>query len=182
LAFGGYQIPMLVLEWLTKRRRLEFFYALPDVLDLLVVCVDAGLGIDQAIHTVSRELKETHPDICEELELVNLEIQAGTRRADALHHFAERTRVTEVRKLVAILVQTDKFGTSVADSLRTHSDFMRIRRRQIAEEKANKLGVKLVFPIFIFILPAMLIVVGGAGVLQVFKELYPMMREMNQLN
>jgi tight adherence protein C len=136
----------------------------------------AGLGLDQAIQYVAKELTTTHPDVSEEFQLVNLEIRAGKRRVEALRNLAERTGETELRKLVAILVQTERFGTSIADSLRTHSDFMRVRRRQEAEERANKVGVKLVFPIFFFILPSMLVVSAGPGLLQVFKYLFPLMR------
>jgi tight adherence protein C len=130
---------------------------------------------------VSRELNMTHPELCNELSLVNLEMRAGSRRAEALRNLADRTAEPEIRKLVAILVQTDRFGTSISDSLRTHSDFMRIRRRQEAEERAGKVGVKLVFPIFFFLLPAMLVVAAGPGLLQVFKYLFPMMRNFNHL-
>jgi len=101
----------------------------------------------------------------------------GSRRVDALRHLAERTGEPELRKLVAVLIQTDRFGTSIADSLRTHSDFMRVRRRQEAEERAGKVGVKLVFPIFFLILPSMLVVAAGPGLLQVFKYLFPLMRK-----
>ena len=149
---------------------------LPDALDLMVVCVEAGLGLDQAVRSVSEELRITHPEISEELGLVTLEMRAGKRRVDALKNLADRTGETELRKLVAILIQADRFGTSIAESLRTHSDFMRVRRRQDAEERAGKVGVKLVFPIFFFLLPAMLVVAAGPGLLQVFKQLFPLMR------
>src|SRR6185312_1990880 len=135
----------------------------------------AGLGLDQAIQYVAKELTITHPEVAEEFQLVNLEIRAGKRRVEALRNLAERTGETELRKLVAILIQTDRFGTSIADSLRTHSDFMRTRRRQEAEERANNVGVKLVFPIFFLILPSMLVVAAGPGILQIFKQLIPMM-------
>ena len=108
---------------------------------------------------------------------MTLEMRAGKRRAEALRNLADRTGENELSKLVAILIQTDRFGTSMAESLRTHSDFMRVRRKQEAEERANKVGVKLVFPIFFFILPAMLLVAAGPGLLQVFKYLFPMMRQ-----
>jgi len=107
---------------------------------------------------------------------VNLEMRAGKRRSEALRNLAERTGESELQKLVAILVQTDRFGTSMGDSLRSHSEFLRVRRRQEAEERAGKVGVKLVFPIFFFILPAMLVVAAGPGLLQVFKYLFPMMK------
>jgi tight adherence protein C len=144
------------------------------------VCVEAGLGLDQAIRNVSQELRITHKDISEELGLVTLEMRAGKRRADALRNLADRTGEVELRKLVAILVQADRFGTSIGESLRTHSDFMRVRRRQEAEERAGKVGAKLVFPIFFFILPSMLIVAAGPGLLQVFKYLFPMMNKVGQ--
>jgi tight adherence protein C len=142
----------------------------------MVVSVEAGLGLDQAIQYVAKELVQTHPDISEELQMVNLEIRAGKRRVEALRNLAERTAEAELRKLVAILIQTERFGTSIADSLRTHSDFMRVRRRQEAEERANKVGVKLVFPIFFLIMPSMLVVAAGPGLLQIFKTLIPMMK------
>jgi tight adherence protein C len=128
---------------------------------------------------VSRELMDVHPDISREVELVNLEIRGGKRRAEALRALADRTGEAELSKLVAVMIQTDRFGTSIADSKRTHSDFMRVRRRQEAEERAAKVGVKLVFPIFFLILPAMLIVVAGPGLLQVFKYLFPLMKNFH---
>jgi len=138
--------------------------------------MEAGLGLDQAIVNVSRELALSHPEISQELSLVNLEMRAGKRRQEALKNLADRTGEPEIRKLVATLIQADRFGTSIADSLRAHSDFMRVRRRQQAEERAAKVGVKLVFPIFFFILPAMLVVAAGPGLLQLFKNLFPMMK------
>ncbi len=177
---AGYFGPSFILEHMVTARQERIKLSLPDALDLMVVCVEAGLGLDQAIRSVSEELKLTHKDISEELGLVTLEMRAGKRRMDALKNLAERTGEAELRKLVAILIQADRFGTSIAESLRTHSDFMRIRRRQEAEERAGKVGVKLVFPIFFFILPAMLIVSAGPGLLQVFKYLFPMMRNFGQ--
>jgi len=174
--FLGYFGPTFYLGHLVDKRREELRLSLPDALDLMVISVEAGLGLDQAIQYVARELQITHPELSEELSLLNLEIRAGNRRADALRNLADRTGESEIRKLVAILIQTDKFGTSMAESLRTHSDFMRVRRRQEAEERAGKVGVKLVFPIFFFILPSMLLVAAGPGLLQVFKNLFPMMR------
>jgi tight adherence protein C len=173
----GYFAPSMYLDHLVSARHERIRMSLPDALDLMVVSVEAGLGLDQAIQYVAKELVNTYPDISEELQLVNLEIRAGKRRVEALRNLAERTGETELRKLVAILIQTERFGTSIADSLRTHSDFMRVRRRQEAEERANKVGVKLVFPIFFFILPAMLVVSAGPGLLQVFKYLFPLMRQ-----
>mgnify|MGYP000876582052 CR=1 FL=1 len=179
-AFAGFFLPGLILESLISARHERLRMSLPDALDLMVVCVEAGLGLDQAIQNVSKELAISHPEICEELGLITLEMRAGKRRAEALRNLADRTGEQELRKLVAILIQTDRFGTSIADSLRTHADFMRIRRRQEAEERAGKVGVKLVFPIFFCILPAMLIVVAGPGLLQIMKGLFPMMRQFRQ--
>ena len=177
--FLGFFAPSLYLDNLVANRHDRIRMSLPDALDLMVVSVEAGLGLDQAIQYVAKELIVTHPDISEELQLVNLEIRAGKRRVDAPRNLAERTGEAELRKLVAILIQTERFGTSIADSLRTHSDFMRVRRRQEAEERANKVGVKLVFPIFFFILPSMLVVSAGPGLLQVFKYLFPLMKGAN---
>lgn len=177
-ALIGFFGPSFYLEHMVDQRRGSLRLSLPDALDLLVVSVEAGLGLDQAVQYVSRELAITHPELCEELELLNLEIRAGKRRVEALRNLADRTGEMELRKLVAILIQTDKFGTSMVESLRTHSDFMRVRRRQEAEERAGKVGVKLVFPIFFFIMPAMLLVAAGPGLLQVFKYLFPMLRNV----
>lgn len=176
----GYFGPGFVLEKMVAARQERIRLSMPDALDLLVVCVEAGLGLDQAIRNVADELRLTHKDISDELGLVNLEMRAGKRRADALRNLADRVGEAELKKLVAILIQADRFGVSVAESLRTHSDFMRVRRRQEAEERAAKVGVKLVFPIFFFILPAMLVVSAGPGLLQLFKNLFPMMKGFGQ--
>jgi len=174
--FLGLFAPSIWLDNMVSNRHERLRMALPDALDLMVVSVEAGLGLDQAIQYVAKELTTTHPEVSEEFQLVNLEIRAGKRRVEALRNLAERTGEPELRKLVAILIQTERFGTSIADSLRTHSDFMRVRRRQEAEERANKVGVKLVFPIFFLLLPSMLVVAAGPGLLQVFKYLFPLMR------
>jgi len=177
--FAGWFGPSYVLDYLVGVRQERIRFGLPDALDLIVVCVEAGLGLDQAMQHVSRELMDVHPDISQEIEIVNLEIRGGKRRIDALRGLSVRTGEPELGKLVAVMIQTDRFGTSIADSLRTHSDFMRVRRRQEAEERAAKIGVKLVFPIFFMILPSILIVVAGPGLLQVFKYLVPMMRNFH---
>ncbi len=176
----GYFLPAFILGHLVKRRHTSIRLSLPDVLDLLVICTEAGCGLDQAIVNVSRELTSVHPAVSEELTLVNMEIMAGKSRADALRNFARRTGEEEVKKLVAILVQTDRFGTSVGDALRTQSDFLRIRRRQEAEERAGKVGVKLVFPIFFFCMPALLVVTAGSGMLQLFHTLIPAIKGLQQ--
>jgi tight adherence protein C len=179
-AFGviiGWILPGVVLDKLAARRRLSMKLALPDALDMLTVCVEAGLGFDQSLIRVAKELRRAHPQLSDELALVTLEMNAGKRRVEALRHMSERTGVAEIAKFVAVLIQTDRFGTSIGESLRTHSDYLRVSRRQEAEERANKVGVKLVFPIFFFILPAMMIVVAGPGLLQVMKQMIPMMQQ-----
>jgi len=177
---GGYFAPGYYLESLIKKRQKCLRLSLPDALDMMVVSVEAGLGLDQALQYVSREVEETHPELSDELGLVGLEMRAGKRRAEALRNLADRTGESELRKLVAILVQTDRFGTSMGESLRTHSDFMRLRRKQEAEERAAKVGVKLVFPIFLFILPSMMIVAAGPAMLRLFTDLFPMMQNFGK--
>jgi tight adherence protein C len=145
---------------------------------LLVVCVESGLGLDQAILQVAKELEHAHPEITEELAIVNLELKAGKRRAEALRNLADRTAVDDLKKLVAVLIQADRFGTGVAQSLRAHSDYMRVQARQIAEEKAAKLGVKLVFPIFFCILPSLFVVTVGPVVMRIMRQLLPMMNNI----
>ena len=178
-ALLGFFGPSLWLEQSVKSRQERLRFALPDALDLLVVGVEAGLGLDQAMSTVARELADAHPDLAEELNLVHLEMRAGTSRAQALKNLSRRTGERSIRQLVGIMVQSDRFGTSMAEALRTHADFLRIRRRQEAEERANKVGVKLVFPIFFFILPSMLVVAAGSGVLQLVKHLFPLMNSFD---
>jgi tight adherence protein C len=177
-AFCGWFGPGLVLEHLVRRRQERLRLSLPDALDLMVVCIEAGHALDQAFNRVSQELLMTHKDICEEFGLVTLEMKAGKRRADALRNLAERTGEPELKQLVAIVIQADRFGTSIAESLRTHADFMRVRRRQLAEERANKVGVKLVFPIFLCILPSMMIVTAGPGILSVVTQLLPALQQL----
>jgi tight adherence protein C len=161
-----------------KRRQKEIQRGLANGLDLLVVCVESGLGLDQAILQVSKELEHAHPEICEEFMLVNLELKAGKRRVEALRNLAERTSVDDLKKLVAVLIQADRFGTGVAQSLRAHADFMRVHARQVAEEKAAKLGVKLIFPIFFCILPSLFLVTVGPMAVKIVRELGPMMNNM----
>jgi len=161
-----------------QRRQREIARGLPNALDLLVVCVESGLGLDQAILQVSKELEHAHPEISEEFGMVNLELKAGKRRVEALRNLAERTGVDDLKKLVAVLIQADRFGTGVAQSLRAHADFMRIQTRQVAEEKAAKLGVKLIFPIFFCILPSLFVVTVGPVAMKIIRELIPMMNNI----
>ena len=161
-----------------RKRQKQIRRGLPNALDLLVVCVESGLGLDQAIAQVAKELEHAHPEITEEFVLVNIELKAGKRRTEALRNLAERTAVDDLKKLVAVLIQADRFGTGVAQSLRAHADFMRVQARQVAEEKAAKLGVKLVFPIFFFILPSLFVVTVGPMVVRIFRDLIPMMNNL----
>ena len=170
----GYLVPSMLLGRLAKKRQHKIRLGLPDALDLLVVSVEAGLGLDQAIQRVGTELNFAHPDLSEELRLINLELRAGKARVDALRNFADRTGVDDVQSLVAMLVQTDKFGTSVAQSLRVHSDTVRTKRRQRAEEAAAKTGVKMVFPLFFCIFPAIWVVTIGPAVIKFIEVIVPM--------
>ena len=178
LAFGGaglgYILPNIVLARLEKRRQHRIRLSLPDALDLLVVSVEAGLGLDQAMQRVGEELVFAHPELCEELRLINFELRAGKARSEALHNLADRTGVDDIRALVTMLVQTDKFGTSVAQSLRVHSDTVRTKRRQRAEEAAAKTGVKMVFPLVICIFPAIYVVTLGPAAIRFMQVMGPM--------
>ena len=170
----GYLLPSMALGRLAKRRQHRIRLGLPDALDLLVVSVEAGLGLDQAIQRVGEELAFAHPDLSEELRLINFELRAGKGRVDALRNLAERTGVDDIASLVAMLVQTDKFGTSVAQSLRVHSDTVRTKRRQRAEEAAAKTGVKMVFPLVFCIFPAIWVVTIGPAAIKFVQVLVPM--------
>jgi tight adherence protein C len=173
----GYLLTSMGLARLAKRRQHRIRLALPDALDLLVVSVEAGLGLDQAILRVAEELAFAHPDLADELRLVNLEMRAGTGRSEALKNLANRTDVEDVASLVAMLVQTDKFGTSVAQSLRVHSDTVRTKRRQRAEEAAAKTGVKMVFPLVFCIFPAIWVVTLGPAAIKIVTVLFPIFQK-----
>jgi len=170
----GYLLPGIILARLAKRRQHRIRLGLPDALDLLVVSVEAGLGLDQAIQRVGDELAFAHPDLSDELRLINLELRAGKGRAEALRNLAERTGVDDVSSLVTMLVQTDKFGTSVAQSLRVHSETVRTKRRQRAEEAAAKTGVKMVFPLVFCVFPAIWVVTIGPAAIKFVQVLFPM--------
>jgi len=170
----GYLAPGILLSRKIERRKREIREGLPDALDLFIVCVEAGSGLDQAIVKASDELDLSYPALAYELRLITTEIRAGKPRIEAFRNFAARTKVDDVQSLVALLVQTDKFGTSLAQALRTHADTSRTKRRQNAEERAGKLGVKLVFPLVLFLFPALYIVILGPAVitfLRVFKQM-----------
>jgi len=166
VAFLGFFLPGLWLERELGKRRREIENGLPDALDLLVVCIEAGSGLDQAIVKTSEEIAFSYPTLGEELRILNSEVRAGKTRLDAFKNLAQRTKVDDVRALVAILIQTDKFGTSIGQALRTHADTARTKRRQRAEESAQKLGVKLVFPLVLFFFPALYAVILGPAIIQ----------------
>jgi tight adherence protein C len=172
----GYLLPGLLLGRKVERRKRDIRDGLPDALDLFIICVEAGCGLDQAIVKASDELDITYPALAQELRLVTTEIRAGKPRLEAFKNFAQRTKVEDVQSLVALLVQTDKFGTSIAQALRTHAETSRTKRRQSAEERAGKIGVKLVFPLVLFLFPALYVVILGPAViafLRVFVNLVP---------
>ena len=170
----GYVLPSMVLARVAKRRQHRMRLALPDALDLLVVSVEAGLGLDQALQRVADELAFAYPDLCDELRLINLELRAGKARVDALRNLAIRTGLDDISSLVTMLVQTDKCGTSVAQSLRVHSETLRTKRRQRAEEAAAKTGAKMVFPLVICVFPAIWVVTLGPAVIKFIQVLLPM--------
>lgn len=169
----GYLAPDFWLGKKIKSRQKKIRLGLPDVLDLLVICVEAGLGMDQATQRAAQELAEAHPAVADELGIVALEQRAGRPRQDAWRHLAERTDVDSVRNLVSMLVQSEQFGTSIAKTLRTHSDTLRTQRIQQVEEMAAKTTVKLIFPLVLFIFPCLFLVTLGPAVIlmsESFKE------------
>ncbi len=168
-------LPELVVRFITMKRQDNIFYGLPDALDLMVVCVEAGLGLDQAMRKVAEEMKKSYHVIAEEFGLCNLQIQMGRARNDVLHDLGLRTGVDDLKALAAILIQADKFGSSVAQALRVQSDSMRTKRSQIAEEKAAKTAVKLIFPLVLFIFPAIFVVLVGPAAITMINELFPSM-------
>jgi tight adherence protein C len=171
----AFYVPDVVLRFFSKGRQNNIFFGLPDALDLMVVCVEAGLGLDQAMRKVSEEMKKTYKVIAEEFGLCNLQLQMGRARTEVLHELGARTGVDDLKALAAILIQADKFGSSVAQALRVQSDSMRTRRRQMAEEKAAKTAVKLIFPLVLFIFPAIFIVLVGPAAITMVNEMFPAM-------
>lgn len=167
---AGFLLPDIWLSRRVRRRQTILRKALPDALDLLVVCIEAGLGLDQAFMRVSQELRITHPELCGELDLVNAQIRVGRTRIEAMRELASRTGVDDIKALVAMLIQTDRFGTSVSQSLRVHADDMRMKRRQRAEEAAAKTPVKMVPPLVFFIFPALFVVILGPAIITIFRQ------------
>jgi len=167
----GFFVPRFFLKRKIRERQTRIRIALPDALDLTVICVEAGLALDQALHRVGEDLKHAHPDLSDEFYLVNLEMRAGKPRAEALRNLVSRTGVDDIKSLVGTLIQTDRFGTSVAQALRVHSDSLRTERRQRAEEQAAKTTIKMVPPLVVFVLPSIIIVTLGPAIIQLYRTL-----------
>jgi tight adherence protein C len=167
----GFYLPGVYLALCRKRRMEEIFLGLPDALDLMVVCVEAGLGLDSAMRRVSAELAASCPCLCEEFAIANFQLQMGRPRREVLHDLGRRTGVSDVRSLAAILIQAERFGSSIATALRVQSDSMRIRRRQLAEERAAKTAVQLIFPLVLFIFPGIFVVLVGPAGIQIANTL-----------
>lgn len=174
-AATGYYLPNMILSRRVFIRTREIFETLPDAVDLMMVCMEAGLGMDAAMARVAQEMRLKSTELADELYLVGLELRAGASRERALRNLALRTGVEEVDELVTMLVQCDRFGTSIAESLRVHSDLLRTKRRQRAEEAAAKIPVKLLFPLIFFIFPALLLVLMGPAIISIYNVLLPAM-------
>ena len=171
LAFSGYYLPDIWLRMKTSARKKKIFEGIPDALDLLVVCVETGMGLDAAINRVAKEIKLSNEVLSEELHILNLEIRAGKARQDALRNLAERTGIEDIHSLVTLLIQADKFGTSIAQSLRVFSDSFRTKRFQKAEEIAAKLPVKLMVPLIFFVFPSLFVVILGPAAIRIYQVL-----------
>ena len=176
----GYVVPGIVLARMARKRQHKIQLGLADALDLMVVSVEAGLGLDQAILRVGDELSFAHPDLSSELRLVNIELRAGKARTDALRNLADRTGLDDLVSLTTMLIQTDKFGTSVAQSLRVFSETLRTKRRQRAEEAAAKTGVKMVFPLVFCIFPAIWVVTIGPAAIKFVQVIFPIVENMKK--
>ncbi|MFN0111868.1 MAG: type II secretion system F family protein [Blastocatellia bacterium] len=169
---AGYLLPRSALDYLTNGRQQRLRWGLADALDLLVVSVEAGLGVNAAMVRVSHEMRRVHPEISEEFEMVNLEIRVGREREEALRNLAERTGVDDLRGLCAMLIQADRFGTSIARAIRAYSDSLRTRRRQRAEQAAQKAAIKLLFPLAVFLFPTLFIALIGPAMLQLMDNFF----------
>jgi tight adherence protein C len=169
----GFFIPRFWLKRMIRDRQQRIRLGLPDALDLTVICVEAGLALDQAMMRVGQDLHHAHPDLSDEFHLVNLEMRAGKPRAEALRNLVDRTGVDDIRSLVGTLIQTDRFGTSVTQALRVHSDSLRTERRQRAEEQAAKTTIKMVPPLVLFVLPSIIFVTIGPAIISLIRQLGP---------
>jgi tight adherence protein C len=174
-ATAGYLLPGYALTWIAARRKRRIVEGFPDALDMLLVCVEAGLSLEASVQRVGREIKGAHPLIAEEFRLVGNEMLAGKTRHDALHSLGERTGVADVRGLASLLVQADQFGTSVAQALRVHAHEMRVKRILRAEEQAHKIPVKLAFPLMFGLIPVVLIITLAPGILRIIDVLLPLL-------
>ncbi len=168
-------LPETILGFIGSSRKQKLFLGLPDALDLMVVCVEAGLGMDQALRRVADEMVESHPVVASEFKLSNHQLQMGSTRETVLTDLGERNGVEDLKMLASVMIQVDKFGTSVGKALRVQSDAMRTRRRQIAEEKASKTAVKLIFPLVLFIFPGIFVVLVGPAAITMMNEMLPLM-------
>jgi tight adherence protein C len=175
IAGGMFYLPDGIVFWLGKKRKEAIFLGLPDALDLMVVCVEAGLGLDQAMRKVAEEMKKSYRVIAEEFSLCNLQLQMGRAKQQVLQELGSRSGVEDLKSLASILIQADKFGSSIAQALRVQSDSMRTRRKQIAEEKAAKTAVKLIFPLVLFIFPGIFVVLVGPAAITMVREMFPAM-------
>jgi tight adherence protein C len=176
IAGSMFYAPDLIVFWLAKKRKEAIFLGLPDALDLMVVCVEAGLGLDQAMRKVAEEMKKSYRTISDEFNLCNLQLQMGRGKAQVLQELGLRSGVDDLKSLASILIQADKFGSSIAQALRVQSDSMRTRRRQLAEEKAAKTAVKLIFPLVLFIFPGIFVVLVGPAAIVMVREMFPAMQ------
>ncbi len=174
-SYAGYYLPNLFLKRKINERQREIFESFPDALDLLTICVEAGLGLDAAIAKVAAEIRLKSEVLAEELQMVQLELRTGFTKEHALRNFALRSGVEDIDLLVAMLIQSDRFGTSMGDSLRIHSENLRIKRRQRAEEAAAKVSLKLLFPLIFFIFPTLMVILIGPAILQIYRNLLPML-------
>ncbi len=175
LTIAGFFLPNIILYYRTKARKQNISKALPDALDLMVVCVEAGLGLDMTFRRVGIEIRPISADLSDEFNLTNLEASAGRPRDETYKNMADRTGVPEVSNLMTLLIQTNRFGTSLAKTLRVHAEAMRIKRRQLAEERAAKAAVKLVIPLVFFIFPALFVVLLGPAAIRIMTILLPVL-------
>jgi tight adherence protein C len=171
----GYYLPNAVLAAMTRRRKRAIFEALPDAIDLMIVCIEAGLGLDMALNRAAQEMRLRSRELSEELDLITLELRVGGYRDRALKNFALRTGLDEASSFVAMLLQADRFGTSIADSMRVHADGLRTRRQMLAEEAASKIPLKMLFPLVFFIFPSLLVVLLGPAMVNIYRVMLPAM-------
>lgn len=175
IAGASFYVPEMVIMYMAKKRKESIFLGLPDALDLMVVCVEAGLGLDQAMRKVAEEMKKSYRNIANEFGLCNMQLQMGRGRSQVLQELGSRSGVDDLKSLASILIQADKFGSSIAQALRVQSEAMRTRRAQIAEEKAAKTAVKLIFPLVLFIFPGIFVILVGPAAITMVREMFPAM-------